>query len=55
LVNSIGVGDRQAALEPAAKLLPEEMKETAFARAADVIMADGLLPNENRDSSRSLQ
>ena len=49
LVNSIGAGDRQAALERAVKSLPKEMKETAFAWAVDVITADGVLTDENRE------
>jgi tellurite resistance protein len=49
LVNSISAGERQAALDRAVKSLPEEMKETAFAWAIDVITADGILPDENRE------
>ena len=48
LINSMSGGDRQAALDRAVNSLPEEMKETAFAWAADVIMADGDLPDESR-------
>jgi hypothetical protein len=54
LVNSIGAGDRQAAIDRAVKSLPEEMKETAFAWAADVIMADGVLPDESAEFIRKL-
>jgi hypothetical protein len=54
LVNSIGAGDRQAALERAVKSLPEEMKETAFAWAVDMIMADGVLPHESGELIREL-
>jgi hypothetical protein len=54
LVNSIGAGDRQTALERAVKSLPEEMKETAFAWAVDVIMADGVLPDESGELIREI-
>ncbi|MGD8775749.1 MAG: tellurite resistance TerB family protein [Syntrophobacterales bacterium] len=49
LINSISGGDRRAALDRAVKSLPEEMKETAFAWAIDVLMADGFLADESKE------
>lgn len=49
LVHAIMVDDRQEAIDLAVKSLPEEMKETAFAWAVDVITADGVLPDESRE------
>jgi hypothetical protein len=43
------VDDRHEAIDRAVESLPEELKETAFAWAADVIMADGVLPDESRE------
>ncbi len=53
-VNSISAGDRQVALDRAVHSLPTEMKETAFALAAEVIMADGVLPDDSAEVIRKL-